>query len=62
MQNMTATMDHLKNHIKYPATKDDLVTACNNLSDFSKEDKEECAKALPDGTYFSAEEVMEALG
>jgi hypothetical protein len=62
MQNTQGTMDHLKTHQNYPATKTQLVAECNNLSDFSEEDKKEFAEKLPDRTYNSAEEVMEALG
>ncbi|OGE08320.1 hypothetical protein A3A60_03965 [Candidatus Curtissbacteria bacterium RIFCSPLOWO2_01_FULL_42_26] len=62
MQNIQGAIDHLKTHQKYPATKADLVTECDNLSDFSEEDKEEFTQKLPEGTYNSAEEVTKALG
>lgn len=61
MQNMQAAMDHLKSHQKYPATKTELVAECNNLSDFSEEDKTWFTANLPDGNYASADEVMKAL-
>jgi len=53
---------HLKTHQEYPATKADLVKACMELSDFSDEDKQWFSNNLPDRTYKSAEEVIEALG
>lgn len=56
-----ATM-HLREHQKYPATKAELVAECNNLSDFSDEDKMEFSNKLPEGTYNSADEVIKALG
>lgn len=62
MQNVQGAIDHLKTHQKYPATKADLVAECDNLSDFSEEDKKEFAEKLPEGTYNSAEEVSTALG
>ena len=62
MENTQGTIDHLKNHQEYPASKADLVAACNNLSDFSEADKAEFADKLPDQTYNSAEEVAKALG
>jgi len=62
MQNAQGTIDHLKTHQKYPATKAELVTECDNLSDFSEEDKKEFTQKLPEGTYNSAEEVTKALG
>jgi len=49
-------------HQEYPATKKELVEACNALSDFSEEDKQWFEQHLPEGTYNSAEEVMQALG
>jgi len=63
MVNMEAAEDHIRNHAGgYPTTKQSLVTACNNMSDFSEEDKKEFAEKLPDGTYNSPEEVIAALG
>ena len=62
MQNTSGTIDHLKNHQKYPATKAELVAECNNLSDFSEEDKKEFTSKLPEGTYNSADDVSKALG
>ena len=62
MQKADYVMSHLKEHQKYPATKEELVAECNNLSDFSDEDKAEFSEKLADGTYNSAEEVIKALG
>lgn len=62
MQNKSGAIDHLKNHQKYPASKADLVAECDNLSDFSEEDKKEFAQGLPSKTYNSADEVVQALG
>ncbi|MBI2443599.1 MAG: DUF2795 domain-containing protein, partial [Candidatus Levybacteria bacterium] len=53
---------HLRTHQDFPATKKELVEACNNLSDFSEEDKKWFAEHLPEGNYESAEDVMRALG
>ena len=62
MQDIKNAIDHLNTHQKYPATKTELVEACMKLSDFSDEDKEWFKKNLPDRTYKSASEVIEALG
>ena len=62
MQNVQGATEHLKTHQSYPATKADLVAECNNLSDFSEDDKKEFAEKLPEGTYNSADEVTKALG
>jgi hypothetical protein len=61
MQKAKEVISHLKDHQTYPAKKEELVTECNNLSDFSAEDKKEFAEKLPDGSYNSAEEVIKAL-
>ncbi|MBI4050239.1 MAG: DUF2795 domain-containing protein [Candidatus Doudnabacteria bacterium] len=55
-------MSHLRGHATYPSTKAELVAHCNNLSDFSEEDKKEFAEKLPEGTYNSADDVIRALG
>lgn len=62
MQNVNGTIDHLKNHQKYPASKAELVAECDNLSDFSEEDKKEFTSKLSKDTYSSAEDVIKDLG
>jgi hypothetical protein len=52
---------HLREHQQYPATKAQLVAACNNLMDFEDGEKKWFAATLPEGTYQSADEVMKAL-
>ena len=61
MQDKQNAIDHLKNHQKYPATKADLVKECDNLSDFSDEDKKWFREHLMDKTYESADMVMQEL-
>lgn len=62
LQNVKGAMEHLTEHQTYPATKTELVKQCNELSDFSADDKEWFMKNLPEGTYNSAEDVTGALG
>ncbi|VVB59712.1 Uncharacterised protein [uncultured archaeon] len=52
---------HLREHIKYPANKQQLLEACNRMSDTAPEDKEWFRKTLPDKTYQNADEVIRAL-
>ena len=60
---MQGTIDHLKtHHTKWPATYEELVAECNNLSDFSAEDKRELMEKLPKKSYNTADEVLAALG
>lgn len=62
MQKADGVIAHLKEHQSYPATKEQLVAECDNLSDFSDEDKAEFSEKITDGTYNNAEEVVQALG
>ena len=62
MQNIKGAIDHFKQHQTYPATKEELAKECNELSDFSAEDKQWFMKNLPEGTYNSADDVIGALG
>ncbi len=54
------TMEHL-NHVDYPASKKDLVDACNEMSDVSEKDKKWFMENLPDKDYSNAGEVKQAL-
>jgi len=53
--------EHIKKHADYPATKADIVKACNLMSDVSSEDKKWFEKTLPEGTYNNSNEVLKAL-
>jgi hypothetical protein len=62
MQNTQGAIDHLKNHQKYPASKEELLAECDGLTDFSPEDKAWFTENLKEGTYESADDVIKALG
>jgi len=62
MLNVAGAINHLRSDQAYPANKAQLLAECDNLSDFSEEDKKEFAEKLPDRTYNSADEVISALG
>jgi hypothetical protein len=62
MEKKSAAIKHLKTHQTYPATKTDLMKACNNLSDFSEKDKKWFSEHLPNKTYNSAQDVIAELG
>lgn len=61
MDNLKGAIEHIKEHQEYPATMKELITSCNNLSDFSEKDKKWFKSHLSDKTYKSADEVLEAL-
>ncbi|MDO8658323.1 MAG: hypothetical protein Q7K55_06280 [Candidatus Levybacteria bacterium] len=56
-------MDHLKDHhIDYPATAEEIKMACEDMSEFSSDEKKWFSDSLPKGTYDSPEDVLMALG
>lgn len=62
MINKKGAIDHLRLHATHPASAEKLKRDCENLSDFSKEDKEWFMAHLPNDTYTSADKVIMALG
>jgi hypothetical protein len=59
--------EHMKmrNHVKgvkYPATKEELVTAFKGFKDIKADDRKWFEETLPAKTYSSPDEVMKALG
>ena len=56
-----ANKDHLEGHITWPATKEQIIAACNDSSDIPADVKTDVQSNLPDGTYNSPEEVKSAL-
>ena len=61
-KNEKQVREHLAKHIKFPATKADLLKACNDYSDSSPEDKKWVMENLPEGSYASPDDVLKALG
>ena len=53
---------HIRKHVDYPTTKGELVKACNNLADFSEEQKKWFERTLPSRTYKNPSEVIKAIG
>jgi hypothetical protein len=61
MSNLQEELGHIKNHINYPASRQEVVEACNNMSDVPSADKEWVSNSLPDQTYRAPEDVVNAL-
>jgi hypothetical protein len=59
---MQRMADHLRQHVKYPATRKQILAACADTDEFSAGEKAWAAAHLPQGTYASPDEVLEALG
>ncbi len=61
MSKLSEELDHIKNHVDYPASRTEVVEACNNMSDVPSDDRDWFSKTLPEGTYKTADEVVSAL-
>jgi hypothetical protein len=55
------TVKHLKEHVKYPASRAVVLAACADTPEFSADEKKWLADNLPERNYASAEEVANAL-
>jgi hypothetical protein len=58
---MDKIMTHINEHITYPATKDDIVMACDNMSDVTDEERMWVEDKLPDKMFDDPDEVRKAL-
>jgi len=56
--------EHVGTHVEggYPATCSSLVMSCNNLSEFTADEKAWFAEALPHGSFNSPDDVKKAIG
>lgn len=59
--NKAKAVGHFKEHVKYPASRSDILAACAQTPEFTAAEKEWLAQRLPEGTYKSADEVVSAL-
>lgn len=53
---------HIRDHLDYPARKEDLVQACNNMAHVPAEDRKWFEEKLPSGTYKTSDDVLKTLG
>jgi hypothetical protein len=59
---MRRVAEHLRDHVKYPATRQQILDACAQTDEFSAGEKAWAAAHLPEGNYASPDEVLKALG
>lgn len=59
--NKAKAISHFKEHVKYPASRSDILAACAQTPEFTGAEKDWLAQHLPEGTYKSADEVVGAL-
>lgn len=58
---LKTSLEHLKRHVKYPADRNALVQACNNMEDSTPDDKAWFTANIPSGTYKGPADVLSAL-
>jgi hypothetical protein len=58
---LTKFKGHAADHIKYPATRAEVVAACAQTPEFSAGEKKWINENLPEGTYNSPDDVLKAL-
>jgi hypothetical protein len=61
MSQLAQELGHLKNHVTYPASRSQVVAACNDMADVPREDKDWVMNSLPEGNYRTPAEVVTAL-
>lgn len=59
---MRELTDHLRMHMKYPTTKQQIVDECNHMAHVPESTRRMVEDKLPDRAYQTADEVMRALG
>jgi len=55
------TRSHLTEHVKYPATRAEVLAACADTPEFTPAEKAWFSNHLPDGSYASAGDVLRSL-
>jgi hypothetical protein len=58
----TRMRNHIVKGVKYPATKESLVTAFKGFRDVKPDDRKWFEETLPSKTYETPDDVMKALG
>jgi hypothetical protein len=58
---VAATKLHLEQHVKYPASRKEILAACADTPEFNAAQKAWFEQNLPEGNYASASAVMTAL-
>jgi len=58
---VAATKMHLEQHVKYPATRKEVLAACADTPEFTAAQKLWFEQNLPEGNYPSSASVMTAL-
>ena len=62
MHNRSEVIAHFREHQKYPAQREDLISACENLSDLEPEDRQWLHESLSEKKYKTVGDVLDKLG
>ncbi len=54
-------LNHIKNDINYPASKQDIMKACSGFSEVSQNERDWFDNTLPDRTFNNPNEVLMAI-
>lgn len=52
---------HIREHVTYPVSRSEMLAACNQMMDIPEAEREWMSENLPEGSYNSPEEVINAL-
>jgi len=55
------SLAHFKEHVTYPATRQQILAACAQTKEFGESEKQWLADHLPEGNYANADAVARAL-
>ena len=54
-------LNHIKNDVRYPASKEDIMKACSGFSEISLNERDWFNLNIPDRTFERPEEVIMAI-
>ena len=59
--NRDKAVAHFKQHVTYPATREQILAACAHSAEFAEPEKQWLADNLPAGSYANADVVIRTL-
>ena len=59
--NREKALAHIRQHVTYPATREQILQACAQTKEFAEGEKQWVADNLPEGSYPNADAVIRVL-
>jgi len=59
--NREKAVAHIKQHVTYPATREQILATCAQTKEFAEGEKQWVADNLPEGSYSNADDVIRVL-